>query len=64
MDVESKTISSEWIQKIIKELDQVQVYEDNYTLCQNASYALKCLLSPYVGVTKEEEDYPWQSQVN
>lgn len=57
MDINnSKTISSEWIQKIIKELDEVQVYEDNYTLCQNASYALKALLSPYIAVTTKEED--------
>ena len=57
MDINnSKTISSEWIQKIIKELDEVQVYEDNYTLCQNASQALKALLSPYIAVTTKEED--------
>ena len=56
MDVSQiKTISSEWIQKIIRELDEVQVYQDNYTLCQNASYALKALLSPYIAVTKEED---------
>ena len=56
MDVnQNKTISSEWIQKIIKELDEVKVYQDNYTLCQNASYALKALLSPYIAVTKEED---------
>ena len=57
MDINnSKTISSAGIQKIIKELDEVQVYEDNYTLCQNASYALKALLSPYIAVTTKEED--------
>lgn len=56
MDVnQNKTISSEWIQKIIRELDEVKVYQDNYTLCQNASYALKALLSPYTAVTKEED---------
>lgn len=51
----NKVISSEYIESLINKLDAVPVYEDNYTLCQNAAYALKMLMSPYVAVTKEEE---------
>ena len=39
----SNQISSEWIEKLILELDNVPVWADNYTICQNAAYALKIL---------------------
>lgn len=50
----AKCISSEWLEKLIEELDAVQVYEDNYTVCQNAAYAIRALMSPYVAITEED----------
>lgn len=51
----NKVISSEYIESLIDKLNAVPVYEDNYTLCQNAAYTIKMLMSPYVAVTTEEE---------
>lgn len=38
-------ISSEFYETLINKLEAVQVYEDNYTLCQNAAYALRTLIN-------------------